>query len=410
MSEQVTKLGLKDRLSQSLSYIPIPQIREEKLRELEDISFELDPTGLPQFNPVEIDQSYLRSLRIKGIDPKRFKVWFNSLLPSDRQLALKLIDNLTYVNEQDLHSKMLERLGFALDLSGKQNLAWIAVSRENQPGHVSIGKEWFPSGYRISDWYGKQLSTLGFAEIIPEKNTRSEATRSNRFKPTDWSHFIKIEGEPIDLYRNGVFWDVGDFPPAIRLFSSGQQKIALIPNIHAVSNYALKMFLSPENNPIGCLVFGEDWSLGSSVNSTASRYLKPTINRLKLLLELSQHLVIGYGITTVAAREKIDKLLHDVQTEQITLPAVRKPYLADNPILTLSDLFNEEELTRIILMVPDLIKYIDNYDYDLINYPQRALTHNAISVPDNMPYIIRLGPWPEIRKFPLILHPSDKSM
>jgi hypothetical protein len=394
---------MRHQILAQLRYIPVASLRDAKLEELHEI-IDIGKTkdGVPQIAPEKISRQETDRVRRQGIDPHRYKIWLNSLLPSDRPLARKLVDSLTFLDTDAVRGKMISRLDSALEAAGNKSLIWIAMSRYFSPAREDLfmAREWFPSGYKVQNWYGTYLKAQGFTEV----EMHNPVIKDSRERQT--GPFITVGRRQLPVYdSNHVNWEERGNPRAVRYFERRGKRVALVAGFQYADAGTVTAFVTENTRSVGALCIAEDWALSGKKHSHLTHQFPPMVTRYARSVSKDTVMVYGYGYTTTEARGAIDEMSG---LYEFGLHPQLKPYEADAPLHTLSEVFSPVETDAMISMSPYSYLHQSNFEYFQEYYPTAPLVHSGISVPNALPDVLWRGPWPEIGKYPLLPHPSSK--
>lgn len=373
------KESLRAAILEQIGYIPDEAVVARKSTELTQASIgDITSEGLPQFEPYEtLAGTSERSLMSQGIEPQRYLVWLNAMLPSDRHLAKTLVKHIQYIPKDTLRKKMQGRLQEGLSLAQGENVLWVAISRYHSPHGGQIGKDRYPSGYRIMGWYAADLLQNGYSEV----------------------------GNP---HRESP----------VRYFIKHTQRIALLAGARLVESPDLLRFLHPEFEGAdrldlnGVAILGEDWTLGGSHKANIREELGPIAKSIISSLRLCRKIMIGHGYTTKQAHTNIDVAIGEsfsgYPVGELASKEIIKPYLSEPTVPAVSEvpaLSDPQTRDELIYLSP--YKYLDiNMDHLRDGASRKVLAHSGISVPDNTPDVLRLGPWSGIHPYALLPHPG----
>ncbi|MCB9813318.1 MAG: hypothetical protein H6772_02840 [Pseudomonadales bacterium] len=380
----------------------------------------------------------------RHINPGRFQEWISKLSPSANDLGLvkRLILAVNYLSEREIKEMMEKRWEEILKLAGGDNIYWSTVAREYYPsGEIVEGnKKWEPSGFQVTKMFLEFLMRKGFKEYNPENDPLYPDFLKDDYlvkQIKDMGPFVlsKLPALLIDKgkYRVNVdflykdenyasrYWYKRGFPPILFLLERGKQRIALTCEFRQINQLAVYRFLlrsglpPNEQDKIGAVVFGDDWTLGGTDKSNAVRHIDDAYQIAYGLVDNKTNIVFCYGYATQQATDNLEKKIEEIRArlqnknyKKLTLSEKNFHILHKEDdgweIPVISDIFDENEIRRLMLMVRD--KFGDDDKEFLLKKLGRAvLTHSALSVPDNMPNLITLGSDLQ-NKYPLLVHPK----
>ena len=336
--QQIPDTGLKARKLESLDEI----MRGDGVRYAQNLLLfgELDEELIPA-----------NQLRVRGIEPSRYKLWINSLLPCDRSVAHKLIENLRYIPLTELQQKLNDHWRRILAMSDGHNIVWHGAGRTFRPGTYNLDAKSFipPSSFLVTKLIRDFLIGQGFrdydAREDPFWNTVDEPIKRAHEKDQvaleiSYPLHSHMTSHTIvcPLYAEDMreYFASKHPTPAYLMENQDGQRIALIADGSLVQMNAIDLFLWRKNyldktsSRVGVAVVGDDWSLGGTHQSNASQYLPRSLENIRQeIIDPRTKLALSYFFVSSAASDRIGQVLQTFK-DQASVPNGIVPLYRDD--------------------------------------------------------------------------------